>query len=319
MTDEPNNKSSTWERDVLQKVLLESVNEQRKARRWGIAFKLMILAYIGIGLWMVADPFSGKTSVNSGSHTAVIDIAGPIADGADTNAETVMEGLKNAVEDHATKGVILRMNSPGGSPVQSAYLWEGIRQLKKDHSELPIVAVVADVCASGCYYIASAADSIYVNGSSVVGSIGVIMYSFGFVDAMNKMGIERRLLTAGEHKALLDPFSPVSEVEKSHIQQNVLNSIHIQFIQAVRQGRGDRLKESPDMFSGLVWTGEDGIKLGLVDSLGDVHSVAKNVIGAEKIVNFTPKERLIDRITTHIGTTLGLALQTAAGSAFNLR
>jgi protease-4 len=312
-------KSNGWEREVLEKVLLASVTEQRRARRWGVAFKLFLVIYAGLALWLVVDPLDGKTGHDSKQHTAVIDISGPIADGTETNAEKVRDGIKNALEDSATKGIILKMNSPGGSPVQSAYLWEYIRQVKSERPNLPIVAVVSDLCASGCYYVAAAADKIFVNASSVVGSIGVIMNGFGFVDAMNKVGVERRALTAGEHKALLDPFSPVSEFEKTHIQQNVLNSIHQQFIDAVRKGRGERLKESPDMFSGLVWTGDDGIRLGLVDALGDVHTVAKSVIGADKLVNFTQKERLIDRVAHRIGTSLGMALQTAIGSGWILR
>lgn len=320
MTDEHKDKPKGWERDLLEKVLLETVSEQRKARRWGIAFKALLLIYVGIAVWMAVDPFSGKSSgSDSKQHTAVIDIVGVIADGTETNADTVIDGLKEAVDDKSTKGVILRMNSPGGSPVQSAYIWEYIRQVKKEHPKLPIVAVVSDLCASGCYYVAAATDKIFVNASSVVGSIGVIMNGFGFVDAMNKLGVERRVLTAGEHKALLDPFSPVSEIEKSHIQQNVLNNIHRQFIDAVRQGRGERLKETPEMFSGLVWTGDEGVKLGLVDNLGNVRSVAKNEIGAEKIVNFTQKERLIDRIAHRFGASLGMAFESALSGPMNLR
>jgi protease-4 len=210
------------------------------------------------------------------------------------------------------------MNSPGGSPVQSAYVFEEIRRIKKEKPGLPIHAVVSDLCASGCYYIAAAADKIFVHPASVVGSIGVIMNGFGFVDTMQRLGVERRLLTAGEHKALLDPFSPVNEVEKQHLQE-VIDSVHQQFIAAVKQGRGERLKESPDLFSGLVWTGEEAIKLGLADAVGDARSVAKDVIGEKETVNFTPRERLIDRISHRLGASLGAALQSAAGLTLELR
>jgi len=311
-------RSSGWERDVLEKVLLESIVEQRRARRWGIFFKIVLVLYVGAGLWLVASPLDGKAR-GGGSHTAVVDVVGTIVDGGDTNAGSLMEGLRDAAEDKRTKGIILRMNSPGGSPVQSAYVWEDIRRLKQERPDLPIYAVVSDLCASGCYYIASAADKIFVNASSVLGSIGVIMPGFGFVDALGKLGVERRVLTAGEHKALLDPFSPVSETERSHIQQNVLNAIHQQFITAVRQGRGDRLKETPELFSGLVWTGDQGIKLGLADDFGDVRRVAKAVVGAEKIVNFTQRQRWLERIGQKLGTSLGQTLLEAWQAVPQLR
>ena len=319
MSDDIKDNSKGWERDVLEKLLLENLKEQRKTRWWGIALKLMLLTYVGIGIWLVADPLPHRGSGDRGQHTAVIDVVGAIAEGTDTNADNVIDGLMDAVKDANTKGIILRMNSPGGSPVQSAYLWDYIRQMKKDNPKLPIISVVSDLCASGCYYVAAATDKIFVNASSVVGSIGVIMNGFGFVDAMSKLGVERRLLTAGEHKALLDPFSPISEVEKSHIQQNVLNNIHHQFIEAVRLGRGERLKETPDMFSGLVWTGDEGIKLGLVDGLGSVRSVARDAIGAEKTVNFTQREQLIDRIARRVGTRLGMAFESALVGPMELR
>ncbi|NJD06102.1 MAG: S49 family peptidase [Methylococcaceae bacterium] len=312
-------KPADWESKLLEKVLMAGIAEQRRARRWGIAFKLALLVYAGITLWLVAAPFDVKTAGGSGPHTAVVDVVGTIIDGGDTNAASVMEGLRDAAKDKGTKGIILRMNSPGGSPVQSAYVWEDIRRLKQERPDLPVYAVVSDLCASGCYYVASAADKIFVNGSSVVGSIGVIMPGFGFVDALGKLGVERRVLTAGEHKALLDPFSPVSEAEKLHIQQNVLNAIHQQFISAVRQGRGERLRETPELFSGLVWTGDEGIKLGLADGLGDVPGVAKTVIGAEKVVNFTPRQRWIERLSQRVGTRLAQGVLSAVGAGLELR
>lgn len=305
-----NKAPASWEREVLEKLLLASVNEQRRARRWGIFFKSLFLAYLAVVLWLVAEPFVGHTRAGSSEHTAVVDVVGMIADGAETNADNIIEGLRAAVEDKGTKGIILRMNTPGGSPVQSAYVYEEIRRIKKEKPNLPIHAVVSDLCASGGYYIAAAADKIFVSPASVVGSIGVIMNGFGFVDAIGRVGVERRLMTAGEHKAMLDPFTPVSPVEKEHIQ-GVLNNVHSQFIDAVKQGRGERLKENPDLFSGLVWTGEEGVRLGLVDEFGDVRSVAKTVIGAEEMVNFTPREHLIDRLSHRIGASFEHALQSA--------
>ena len=247
----------------------------------------------------------------------MIDVAGAIMEGNPTDADNLIEGLRDAIKDKATKGIVLRMNSPGGSPVQAAYVYEEIRRIKKENSKMPIYAVVSDMCASGCYYIAAAADKIYVHPASVVGSIGVIMNGFGFVDSMQRLGVERRLMIAGSHKALMDPFSPVNEFEKNHIQ-GVINTVHQQFIDAVKQGRGDRLKDNPDLFSGLVWTGQDSIKLGLADEVGNAREVAENVIGAKETVNFTPKERLLDRISQRLGASLGAALQSAIGS-FQLR
>lgn len=312
------NPSTPWEREVLEKLLLASISEQRKARRWGILFKSLFLIYLAIALWLVAEPFGGLSRSGSSTHTAVVDVEGMIAEGGATNADNIIEGLRAAIEDKRTKGIILRMNTPGGSPVQSAYVYEEIRRIKKEKPNFPIFAVVSDLCASGGYYIAAAADKIFVNPVSVVGSIGVIMNGFGFVDAISKLGVERRLMTAGEHKAIMDPFKPVSEVEKEHIQ-GLINHIHQQFIGAVRQGRGARLKDDPELFSGLVWTGEESIKLGLADEVGDVHSVAKTIIGAEDLVNFTPREHLFDRLSHRIGASLGYALQSAVGLVPSLR
>ncbi|CAI8907086.1 signal peptide peptidase SppA [Methylocaldum szegediense] len=303
--------SSAWERETLEKVLLATLMEQRRARRWGIFFKLLMLVYFGVALWLVAQPFSEQRSRSATSHTAVVDVAGMIAAGEKANADSIIEGLRAAADAAGAKGIILRMNTPGGSPVQSAYVYEEIRRIKKLKPELPIYAVVADMCTSGGYYIASAADKIFVNQSSIVGSIGVIMDSFGFVEAINRLGIERRVMTAGEHKAILDPFSPVDPVAKEHIQ-SVLNAIHKQFIDAVRQGRGERLREDvSELYSGLVWTGAEGLKLGLVDGFGDVRYVAETVIGAKDIVNYTPEESLWARLASRIGTAFGYMLRSA--------
>lgn len=299
-----------WERDVLEKVLLATVHEQRKARYWGIVFKSLFLAYLVGALFWAMGPVSSWTHASDSNHTAVVDVAGMIADGAEASADNIIDGLRSAVEDKGTKGIILRMNTPGGSPVQSAYVYEEIRKIKQEHPQLPIYAVVSDLCASGGYYIASAADKIYVSPLSLIGSIGVIMNGFGFVDAIGKVGVERRLMTAGEHKAMMDPFVPVNLPEKEHIQ-GVLNSVHQQFILAVKQGRGDRLKEHPDMFSGLVWSGSEGIALGLADEIGDARSVAEQVIGAKDMVDFTPREHLLDRVVHKLGASFALTLESA--------
>jgi protease IV len=293
-----------FEQKILEKVLLATVEEQRRARRWSIFFKLAVLVYIAGAVIVSQSPFNNLFDKEADEKTAVIDVAGLIAPGQPASADNIIEALKDASADKKVKGIILRMNSPGGSPVQSDNIFETIRKIKKEKPELPIIAVVADLCASGCYYVASATDKIYVNNASVIGSIGVIMGSFGFVDAMKQLGIERRVMTAGDHKALLDPFAPVDPVAKTHMQ-GVLAEVHRQFITAVKTGRGDRLKETPDMFSGLVWTGGEGIKLGLADDLGDDRSVAETVIGAKKRVSFNPEENAFDRFTRKFGASAG--------------
>jgi protease-4 len=297
--------SAPWERDLLEKVLMASIIEQRRSRRWGIFFKIMLMLYLGVTLLLVARPFDESRLIGHGtSHTAVIDVTGMITPGQPANADNIIEGLRAAAEDQGTKGIILRMNTPGGSPVQSAYVYDEIQRLKKVKPNLPIYAVIVDMCTSGGYYIAAATDKIFVNGASMIGSIGVIMDGFGFVDALDKLGIERRVLTAGEHKAIFDPFSPIDPIAEKQMQ-SVLNEVHQQFINAVKQGRGERLNETPDMFSGLVWTGAEGIKLGLVDAVGDVRYVAETVIGAKNLVNFTPEDHLLNRIAHRLGTSVG--------------
>ncbi|MGZ8216882.1 S49 family peptidase [Methylomagnum sp.] len=315
---EPKPVPSAWERETLEKVLMASIAEQRQARRWSIFFKSLLMIYLGVAVWLATKPLMGHGQSDGKGHTAIIDVVGMIAPGQPSSAENIIEGLRDAVRDANTKGVILRMNTPGGSPVQSAYVWEEIRRIKKAKPDLPIYAVVADMCASGGYYIASAADKIYVSNASVVGSIGVIMGNFGFVEAMSKLGVERRVMTAGDHKALLDPFAPVDPVAKTHMQ-TVLGSIHRQFINAVKEGRGPRLKETPDMFSGLIWTGEDGIKLGLVDEIGDVRYVAEDVIHAKRTMNFTPDQDVFERLTHRLGVSLGQALLNAATASLEPR
>jgi len=301
-----------WEREIIEKLAFAAVTEQRRARRWSVFFKSLVFIYLLVIFGLAIYP---KIKVQIGSetkgHTASIDIRGVIAEDKPANASSIIESLRDAVKDSDTKGIILHANSPGGSPVQSAYVYEEIRKIKKEHPKLPIYAVVSDICASGCYYIASASDKIFVSPASLIGSIGVLMDGFGFVDVMQKLGVERRLLTAGAHKAMLDPFSPPKEDETRYMQ-GLLEQVHQQFIDAVKAGRGDRLKENPDVFSGLVWTGEAGVKLGIADGFGNDDSVAKDLIGAEKLVDFTQHERLLDRIAGKLGAAFGQAIGSLA-------
>ncbi len=321
METQPNNQNNPsnpakpgWEREIVEKLAFAAITEQRRTRRWGIFFKLLLFAYLlavlGISLY---PKFSQELGVGGKGHTAVIDLVGMIAEDQNANAESIIESLRKAVKDKNTKGIILHANSPGGSPVQSAYVYDEIKKIKKEHPALPIHAVVSDICASGCYYIVSATDKIFASPASLIGSIGVIMDSFGFVETMKLLGVERRLLTAGEHKALLDPFSPNKPDERQYMQ-GLINQVHQQFISAVKSGRGKRLKETPDMFSGLVWTGEESIKLGVVDAFGNQDSVAKDIIGAETLVDFTQQERLVDRIAGKLGAAFGLGLSQVAKS-----
>jgi len=306
-----NQASPVWEREVLEKLAMAAVTEQRRARRWSVFFKTLMFVYlIAVGAIAFYPKFESGMDSSEKQHTAIIDVVGAIAENEVANADSIIEGLRDAVKDKKTKGIVLNINSPGGSPVQSAYVYEEIKRIKQKHPKLPIYAVVSDICASGGYYIAAAADKIYVNQSSMIGSIGVVMNGFGFVSTMEKLGVDRRLIIAGEHKALMDPFSPANEVETRHMQ-TLLDDVHQQFIRAVKAGRGERLQETEDMFSGLVWTGEQGVKLGLADDFGSVDSVAREVIGANKKLNFTPQERLLDKIAGKLGASFGHALGSA--------
>ena len=302
-----------WEREVLEKLAMAAVTEQRRGRRWGVFFKTLMFVYlIGIGAMAFYPKFEAGMSGEGSAHTAVIDVVGVIAESESANAESIIEGLRDAVKDKNTKGIILNINSPGGSPVQAAYIYDEIRRLKVKHPDMAFHAVVSDLCASAGYYVAVAADKIYVNQSSMIGSIGVLMNGFGFVNMMEKLGVDRRLIISGEHKALMDPFSPVNEEETKHMQ-TLLDDVHQQFITAVRVGRGERLLEFDEMFSGLVWTGTQGIKLGLADDYGSVDSVARDVFGTKKTMNFTPHERLLDKIVGKFGASFGHALGTTFG------
>ena len=311
-------RDSEWERDVLTRLAFSAITEQRRARRWNVFFKVAIVGYLTT-LLVISLP-SGWLDFGGGDqHTALIDVSGVISSKTDANADRIVGGLRAAFADDNTAGVIVRVNSPGGSPVQAGYIYDEIRRLRAKYPQVPLYAVITDMCASGGYYIAAAADRIYADKASLVGSIGVIMNSFGFVDIMKTVGVERRLLTAGENKALLDPFSPLRDEEVEHVRA-LLGNIHSQFIDVVRRGRGDRIKDDGQLFSGLIWTGEQGVGLGLVDELASTGHVAREVIGAETIVDFTPRRGVLDRLANKLGTALGKSLALEAGlGGFELR
>ncbi len=299
----------SWEREIVTQLAEASLKEQRRSRRWGIIFKLLTFAYIGVILFMIGEA-SLTTVTSNEKHTALVELTGVIADKEKASADHIVTGLRDAFENENTAGVILRINSPGGSPVQSGYIYDEIQRLRKENPDTPLYAVVTDICASGGYYIASAADKIYADKASIVGSIGVRMDNFGFVDAMQKLGIERRTLTAGENKALLDPFMPENEETKAHIQI-MLGEIHQQFINAVKQGRGDRLDTSVEgLFSGLIWTGEAAVKNGLVDELASSSYVAREVIGEETIIDYTVQDDILERFAQRLGSTVAQVIST---------
>jgi len=301
-------RSPRWERDLLERLAFAALTEQRRARRWGIFFKLFFAAYLVLILVLAqSDSWSGKALTTS--HTALVDIEGVISADSLANADNVISGLRAAFENKSAQGVVIRANSPGGSPVQAGYINDEIKRLRAKYPKTPLYAVIGDMCASGCYYVVAAADKIYADKASLVGSIGVLMNGFGFVDTMKKVGVERRLMTAGEHKGFLDPFGPVKPAEAKHAQQ-MLDEIHRQFIETIRQGRGTALKETRDMFSGLFWTGEEAIKMGLVDSLGGASYVAREVIGAEEIVDYTYRENVFDRFARRLGTAMAQTIGT---------
>lgn len=295
-----------WERETIEKLAFAALKEQRRARLWGIFFKLLTFAYVTFILVMALE-WRDKGDGGSGKHTALVEINGVIGPGTDASAEKINTALGAAFKDKGTLGVVVRINSPGGSPVQAQSIYDEMHRLRKKYPGIPLYAVVEDVCASGGYFVAVGADRIYVSKSSIVGSIGVRMDSFGFTGLMEKLGVERRLLTAGDNKGLLDPFLPVDEKQKAHIV-GMIGEIHSQFINVVREGRGKRLTEDPDMFSGLIWTGEKSIKLGLADSLGTLDYVAREVIKAEDIVDFTQKENVAEKLARRFGASMASAL-----------
>jgi len=297
-----------WNRDLINRLAFAALTEQRRARRWSIFFKCLLALYL-LALLFLYQPEEWLSSISKtgDKHTALVDLTGVIASKAEGGADNVIKGLRDAFEDSKTAGVILRANSPGGSPVQSGYIYQEITRLRELHPDIPLYAVVTDMCASGCYYAASAADKVFVDKASIVGSIGVRMDSFGFVGSMDKLGVERRLYTAGENKGFLDPFTPAKESDVAHVKV-LLENIHEQFKDAVRQGRGKRLQEQPELFSGLVWTGEESVSMGLADAIGSPGYVAREVIGAEDVVDFTEKPDLLERLSDRIGVAMAKAL-----------
>ena len=315
MSEQNNN----WERGVMEKLAMSAIQEQRRARHWGIFFKTLTFGYLFIILFVFMGWFdSREAALGGGKHTALVDMQGVIAPDSQANADNLIPSLQDAFEDKNTEGVILRINSPGGSPVQAGQINDEIRRLRAKHPGIPLYAVVEDVCASGGYYVAVAADRIFVDKASLIGSIGVLMDGFGFTGTMEKLGVERRLITAGENKGFLDPFSAADPAQQKFAKQ-MLTEIHQQFIDVVRQGRGKRLKETPDTFSGLVWNGQRGVEMGLADGYGSIESVARDVIKVEKIVDFTMKESFADRLAKRFGAGVASALGFAIQGGVSLR
>jgi protease IV len=300
------NEGPGWERRVLEGLAGAALREQRISRRWGIFFKLLTFAYITFALVVFVD-WGNTDTLGDSKHTALVDLEGVIDGSGEASADKINTALQNAFGDKNTRGVILKINSPGGSPVQSGIINDEMRRLRKLHPEIPIYAVVEDICASGGYYVAAGADRIYVNKASIVGSIGVLMDGFGFTGTMDKLGVERRLLTAGSNKGFLDPYSPMDAGQRAYAQK-LLDDIHQQFIGVVKEGRGKRLKDDPELFSGLMWTGQKSIDLGLADDLGTVDSVARDVIKAEDIVDYSQKDKLVERFAKRIGAGVGSRL-----------
>jgi protease-4 len=300
-----------WQNELIEKLASAALHEQRRARRWGIFFKLLTFAYLTFLLvafvdWGQSTDMDGSGS-SGGKHTALVEIDGLISPGSDGSADKVNAALRHAFKDQNTQGVVLRINSPGGSPVQAQDIYDEIRRLRAKYPQIPIYAVIEDICASGGYYVAAATDRIYVGRSSIVGSIGVRMDSFGFTGLMEKLGVERRLLTSGDDKGLLDPFLPVDEHQKQHVI-SMMKEIHEQFIASVREGRGKRLKEVPELFSGLIWSGQKSVELGLADAVGNLSYVSREVIKAEDIRNYTQKDNIAEKFARRFGAGVATAL-----------
>lgn len=293
-----------WERTLLEQLARESLEERRQARRWGIFWKGSVLGlFLLCALAVVGVVVGSREKICLDRCTALVEVRGELDSTGRASAERVIAGLHAAFKHTGTKGVVVRVNSPGGSPVQAGQIYDEMRRLRGAHPDLPLYVVVDDIAASGGYYVAAAGDRIFVDKASVIGSIGVIMEGFGLVGAIDKLGVERRVITAGENKAMLDPFEPVDPKQRAYVQQ-MLDEIHEQFITAVRTGRGERLKEEPGMFSGLVWNGKRAIELGLADAFGNLDYVAREVVKAEEIVDFTPEDDLADRVARRFGATL---------------
>ena len=296
-----------WERRTVTELAWAGVKEQRRTRRWGIFFKILTFAYIAVFLVLMLD-LSGAKELQGKDHTAVIKLKGVIADGTAASSEKINKLLRTAFEDKKTKGVVLEINSPGGTPVEAVSIYDEIRRLREKYPDIKLYAVVRDLCASGGYYIASAADEIYANESSIVGSIGVRMDGFGFEDLIKKMGVERRTITAGKNKSLLDPFKPEDPAQRAHLQ-TMLGQVHQKFIDDVKVGRGDRLKPTEDMFSGLIWSGVSALELGLIDGFADTRSVARDQVGVDHLVTYETRKTLLQQLTDEVGGVTATVLQ----------
>ena len=305
-----------WERLTLEKLALATLQEQRQSRRWRNGLRLAWLVFLAILAWVLLSRNDTPTAVSS-PHTAMVSILGEIASGTEASAEAVNTSLRAAFEDEAARAVVLRINSPGGSPVQAGIIHDEIMRLKAKHNK-PVYAVVEETCASAAYYVAVAADQIFVDKASIVGSIGVLMDGFGFTGLMNKLGVERRLLTAGENKALLDPFSPMGDRQRAYAQR-MLDQIHQQFIAVVKAGRGERLKQDSETFSGLFWSGQEAVERGLADQLGSLEFVAREIVKAEDIMDYTRRDNVAERLAKRFGAAVGEVMLRAVHSAPTLR
>jgi protease-4 len=299
-----------WERNAVEQLLRDALVERRRARRWGIAFKLIALAFVAVALAIAMATLAAREHVCLDKCTALVEVRGQLDAGGRASAERVIAGLQAALKNSGTRGVVLRINSPGGSPVQAGQIYDEVRRLRAAHPDKPVHAVVEEMAASGGYYVAAAADRIYVDKASMVGSIGVIMEGFGFTGAIEKLGVERRVVAAGANKDFLDPFEPLDPKHREYAQ-SLLDDVHRQFIAAVKAGRGERLKEDPDLFTGRVWNGRRAIELGLADELGTVDGVARDVIKAEEVVDFTPEDNFAERVARKFGAALGGQLAIA--------
>jgi len=291
-----------WERATFEKLMFATLEEQRTARRWRTFTRLAWLVLVVFILWTLLGR-GGPSGDKSLPHTAVIEIKGEIASDGDASAETVVAAMRSAFEDVGAQGIVLLINSPGGSPVQAGIISDEIKRLRAKHKK-PVYAVVEESCASAAYYIAAAADRIFVDKASIVGSIGVLMDGFGFTGLMEKLGVERRLMTAGENKGFLDPFSPQTEKHRE-FAQGMLDQVHKQFIDTVKAGRGKRLKDNPELFTGLFWTGQQAVEMGLADQLGNLDFVAREIVKAEDVVDYTRRDNVAERLAKKFGAAMG--------------
>ena len=307
---------SAWSRQTLERLAFANLNEQKTARRWKVGLRMAWLVLLAVVFWHLFS-YGSPSSNPSLPHTAMVSIVGEIGSETEASAENVMSSMRLALEDSGSQALVLLINSPGGSPVQAGLINDEIVRLRALHNK-PIYAVVEESCASAAYYIAAAADQIYVDKASIVGSIGVLMDGFGFTELMNKLGVERRLMTAGANKGFLDPFSPQTEPQRKHAQA-MLDQIHTQFIEVVKKGRGDRLKETPEMFSGLFWSGQQAVDLGLADSLGSLDGVAREVVKAPDVIDYTQRENVAERLVKRFGAAVGEGSVRALRNSTGLR